>query len=191
MPKLGIDHDRVDQFAQKWGDRFSELVAQYPTIRGGVYQPGFYTVSAHVPMGANVGATPDGRHAGTPLADGGLSPMAGRDRRGATAVLNSVSKINLELASNGTLLNMKFLPSFFEGQEAIKKFVLLLRGFCRLKIPHVQFNVVSAETLRMAQADPEEYRSLVVRVAGYSAYFIDLDRELQDEIIRRTEFSGI
>ena len=117
--------------------------------------------------------------------------MAGRDRRGATAVLNSVSKINLELASNGTLLNMKFLPSFFDGQQAIKKFVLLLRGFCRLKIPHVQFNVVSAETLRQAQANPEEYRSLVIRVAGYSAFFIDLDRELQDEIILRTEFSDI
>jgi formate C-acetyltransferase len=191
VPKYGNDDERVDQFARKWGDRFSELVAKYPTIRGGVYQPGFYTVSAHVPMGANVGATPDGRHAGTPLADGGLSPTAGRDRRGATAVLNSVSKMNLELASNGTLLNMKFLPSVFEGQEAIKKFVLLLRGFCRLKIPHVQFNVVSADTLRKAQADPEEYRSLVVRVAGYSAYFIELDRELQDEIIRRTAFSGI
>ncbi len=191
VPKYGNDDDGVDQYAKKWGDRYSELVEQYPTIRGGVYQPGFYTVSAHVPMGANVGATPDGRHAGTPLADGGLSPTAGRDKRGATAVLNSVSKINLKLASNGTLLNMKFLPSFFEGSAAIKKFVLLLRGFCRLKIPHVQFNVVSAETLRRAQANPEEYRSLVVRVAGYSAYFTELDKELQDEIIRRTEFSDI
>ncbi len=191
VPKYGNDDDQVDQNARKWGDRYSELVTQYPTIRGGVYQPGFYTVSAHVPMGVNVGATPDGRYAGTPLADGGLSPTAGRDRRGATAVLNSVSKINLELASNGTLLNMKFLPSFFDGHEAIKKFVLLLRGFSRLKIPHIQFNVVSAETLRQAQANPEEYRSLVVRVAGYSAYFIELDRELQDEIISRTGFSDV
>jgi formate C-acetyltransferase len=191
VPKYGNDDDRVDQYAQKWGNRYSDLVAQYPTLRGGVYQPGFYTVSAHVPMGANVGATPDGRHAGTPLADGGLSPVAGQDRRGATAALQSVSKINLKLASNGTLLNMKFLPSFFAGPAAIKKFVLLLRGFCRLHIPHVQFNVVSAETLRQAQAHPEEYRSLVVRVAGYSAYFIELDQELQDEIIRRTEFSDV
>ncbi len=190
-PKYGNDDDRVDQYAQQWGDRYSELVAQYPTIRGGVYQPGFYTVSAHVPMGANVGAMPDGRHAGTPLADGGLSPMTGMDKRGATAVLNSVGKLNLALASNGTLLNMKFLPSFFEGQAAIKKFVLLLRGFCRLKIPHVQFNVVSADTLHQAQANPQEFRSLVVRVAGYSAYFTELDKELQDEIIRRTEFEDI
>jgi formate C-acetyltransferase len=110
-------------------------------------------------MGADVGATPDGRHASTPLADGGLSPAAGRDRRGATAALHSVSKINLKLASNGTLLNMKFLPSFFAGPEAIKKFVLLLSGFCKLHIPHVQFNVVSADLLRQAQAHPEEYRS--------------------------------
>ncbi len=173
---------------RQWGDRFCELVAEHPTIRGGLYQPGFYTVSAHVPMGANVGATPDGRHAGTPLADGGLSPMTGVDQRGATAVLQSVAKLNLELASNGTLLNMKFLPSFFADDNALDKFVLLLRGFCALKIPHVQFNVVSAATLRAAQVNPADFRSLVVRVAGYSAYFTELDRELQDEIIRRTEF---
>ena len=190
-PKYGNDDDQVDQYAARWADRFSELVAQYPTIRGGHYQPGFYTVSAHVPMGANVGATPDGRFAGTPLADGGLSPTAGRDKRGATAVLNSVAKMDLKLASNGTLLNMKFLPSFFEGAEALKKFLLLLRGFSRLHIPHVQFNVVSADTLRKAQANPAEYRSLVVRVAGYSAYFTELDQELQDEIIRRTGFSDV
>ena len=191
VPKYGNDDDRVDQYARQWGDRYSELVARHPTIRGGVYQPGFYTVSAHVPMGANVGATPDGRHAHTPLADGGLSPEAGRDRRGATAALQSVGKINLELASNGTLLNMKFLPSFFQGEQALEKFVLLLRGFCRLHIPHVQFNVVSAQTLRQAQANPEAFRSLVVRVAGYSAYFTELDKELQDEIIARTEFADV
>ena len=187
-PKYGNDDGRVDRFAAQWGDRFCELVSEHPTIRGGLYQPGFYTVSAHVPMGANVGATPDGRHAGTPLADGGLSPMTGVDQRGATAVLQSVAKPNLELASNGTLLNMKFLPSFFADDNALDKFVLLLRGFCTLKIPHVQFNVVSAATLRSAQVHPADFRSLVVRVAGYSAYFTELDRELQDEIIRRTEF---
>lgn len=191
VPKYGNDDDRVDQFAAAWGDRYCALVEQYQTIRGGVYQPGFYTVSAHVPMGAHVGATPDGRHAGAPLADGGLSPTAGRDRRGATAVLHSVSKLDLRLASNGTLLNMKFLPSFFEGPEALSKFAQLLRGFCELHVPHVQFNVVSADTLRQAQANPDEFRSLVVRVAGYSAYFIELDKELQDEIIRRTEFETV
>jgi pyruvate formate-lyase/glycerol dehydratase family glycyl radical enzyme len=189
IPKYGNDDDRVDGLARRWADRYSELVARYPTLRGGVYQPGFYTVSAHVPMGAAVGATPDGRRAGQPLADGGLSPSAGQDRKGPTAVLRSVSKINLKLASNGTLLNMKFLPAFFDGERALEKFVALLRGFSRLRIPHVQFNVVSAATLREAQAHPEKYRHLVVRVAGYSAYFTELDRDLQDEIIRRTEFS--
>ncbi len=190
VPKVGNDDDRVDIFEQRWADHYSELVAQHPTIRGGVYQPGFYTVSAHVPMGAHVGATPDGRFAGDPLADGGLSPTAGRDLKGPTAVLNSVSKINLRLASNGTLLNMKFLPAFFDGEPALRKFVTLLRGFCKLEIPHVQFNVVAVDTLRKAQAQPEQYRHLVVRVAGYSAYFTELDKELQDEIIRRTEFEA-
>jgi pyruvate formate-lyase/glycerol dehydratase family glycyl radical enzyme len=189
IPKYGNDDDHVDGLASKWADRYSDLVSQYDTVRGGVYQPGFYTVSAHVPMGANVGATPDGRHAGEPLADGGLSPSAGRDRKGPTAVLRSVSKIDLELASNGTLLNMKFLPAFFDGERALEKFVILLRGFCKLRIPHVQFNVVSAATLRDAQMTPEKYWHLVVRVAGYSAYFTELDKDLQDEIIRRTEFS--
>ena len=190
IPKYGNDDERVDRFEKKWADRYSELVAQHPTIRGGVYQPGFYTVSAHVPMGAHVGATPDGRKAGEPLADGGVSPTAGRDLKGPTAVLRSVSKMNLRLASNGTLLNMKFLPSFFEGKMALQKFVTFLRGFCALEIPHVQFNVVSADTLRKAQAKPEDYGHLVVRVAGYSAYFTELDKDLQDEIIRRTEFDA-
>jgi len=189
VPKYGNDDDRVDSFAHDWANRFSDLVGKYPTVRGGSYQPGFYTVSAHVPMGAVVGATPDGRLAGAPLADGGLSPSAGQDVKGPTSVLNSVSKANLSLASNGTLLNMKFLPTFFEGERALANFVSLLRGFSSLHVPHVQFNVVSAQTLREAQLNPAEFRSLVVRVAGYSAYFVELDRDLQDEIIRRTEFA--
>jgi len=191
VPKYGNDDSLVDATAARWADYYSECVSQYETIRGGVYQPGFYTVSAHVPMGANVGATPDGRRSGEPLADGGLSPTAGRDRLGPTAVMNSVSAINLELASNGTLLNMKFLPSFFKNKHALAQFETFLRSFCQLEIPHVQFNVVSGETLRQAQANPESYRYLVVRVAGYSAYFIELDRELQEEIIRRTEFDRV
>ena len=110
---------------------------------------------------------------------------------GSQVMLRSVGKINLRLASNGTLLNMKFLPSFFDGQRALEKFVSLLRAFCSLEIPHVQFNVVSAEMLREAQRAPEAHRHLVVRVEGYSAYFTELDRELQEEIIRRTEFADI
>ena len=190
-PKYGNDDKGVDALAAKWAARFGDLVTQHQNVRGGIYQPGFYTVSAHMPMGAHVGATPDGRRAGQPLADGGLSPVAGRDRRGPTAMLRSVSRIDLAQASNGTLLNMKFLPAFFEEGEARERFVSLLRGFCALQIPHVQFNVVSAETLRQAQARPDAYRHLVVRVAGYSAYFHELDRGLQDEIIRRTEYADV
>jgi pyruvate-formate lyase len=106
-------------------------------------------------------------------------------------VLRSVSRLNLRLASNGTLLNLKFLPSFFEGEGALDSFVHLLRTVCELEIPHVQFNVVSTETLLRAQDCPEQYRHLVVRVAGYSAHFVELDRALQDEIIRRTAHAGI
>jgi formate C-acetyltransferase len=170
IPKYGNDNDLVDQFAQKWADRFCELVEEYPTIRNGKYQPGFYTVSALVPMGINVGATPDGRLAGKPLADGGLSPSAGRDQRGPAVVLNSVTKFDLKVASNGTLLNMKFLPSFFEGKNSRRKFASFLRGFSAFCIPHLQFNVVLAELLREAQQNPEQYRYLVVKVARCSAW---------------------
>jgi formate C-acetyltransferase len=106
-------------------------------------------------------------------------------------VLRSVGKLDLKLASNGTLLNMKFLPDALEGRENLTTFVALLRAFSALEIPHVQFNVVSAETLREAQADPDAYRNLVVRVAGYSAYFTELDRALQDEIVERTAFQAV
>jgi pyruvate formate-lyase/glycerol dehydratase family glycyl radical enzyme len=190
VPKYGNDIDWVDELDRKWADRYCDLLEGYQNVRGGIYQPGFYTVSAHVPMGAHVGATPDGRLAGAPLADGGLSPVAGLDQAGPTAMLRSVSKPNLQLAANGTLLNMKFLPAFFEGHACLEKFVGLLRGFCALKIPHVQFNVVSAAMLRAAQSQPQAHRHLVVRVAGYSAYFTELDRDLQDEIIRRTEYGS-
>ena len=147
---------------------------------------GLYTVSAHVPMGQNVGATPDGRLAGTPLADGGMSPMYGRDKLGPTAVLNSVSRLHSELATNGSLLNMKFLPSLFNDSSDREKFTSLLKSFVDLPINHVQFNVVTADELIKAKADPESYRGLTIRVAGYTAYFTELAEDLQDEIIKRT-----
>ena len=147
---------------------------------------GLYTVSAHVPMGQNVAATPDGRFAMTPLADGGMSPMYGRDKFGPTAVLNSVSRIPSRLATNGTLLNMKFLPSFFTNDSDREKFSSLLRSFISLPVNHVQFNVVTAQELINAKADPESYRGLTIRVAGYTAYFTELAGDLQDEIIKRT-----
>ena len=146
---------------------------------------------AHVPMGENVGASPDGRHAGQPLADGGMSPVYGRDITGPTAVLRSVAKLDKSLTTNGGLLNMKFLPEFFSTEEGIDKFARFLRTFVDLEIPHIQFNVVRREDLLAAKADPERYRSLTVRVAGYTAYFTELAGELQDEIIARTSYGDI
>ena len=150
------------------------------------FQAGLYPVSANVPLGAQTGATPDGRYAYTPVADG-VSPSAGKDVKGPTASSNSVSRLDHFIASNGTLYNMKFHPSALKGKSGIESFVSLIRGYFDQKGSHVQFNVVSRETLRDAQAHPEKYKSLVVRVAGYSALFTTLSRSLQDDIINRTE----
>ena len=186
VPKYGNDVEWVDRMGARWAEALARKLRSYRNARGGPYHAGFYTVSAHVPMGKNVGATPDGRKSGTPLADGGLSPMQGRDAHGPTAVLQSVSRIDANWGSNGTLLNMKFLPEFFERPADLEKFVALLRGLVRLKIHHAQFNVLRPEDLIRAQQTPELYRHLTVRVAGYTAYFTELAGDLQDEIIRRT-----
>ncbi|QCX33139.1 formate C-acetyltransferase [Caloramator sp. E03] len=188
-PKYGNDVDEVDYLGSEVLSHYCREVEKYKNIRGGTFQPGSYTVSAHIPLGAAVGATPDGRMKGEQLADGGLSPMVGRDKNGPTAVLKSVSKLDNYLTSNGSLLNVKFSPQALEGFEGIKKLAGFIRAFSRLKIQHVQFNVISAETLREAQRHPEKYQNLVVRVAGYSAIFVELDEAIQNDIIRRTEHS--
>lgn len=190
-PKYGNDVAWVDELAHKWVRWLHVRLKSFVNLRGGPYHTGLYTVSAHVPMGENVGAAPDGRRAKEPLADGGLSPMYGRDVNGPTAVLKSVSRIDSLLGSNGTLLNMKFLPSFFSTEEGILKFVQLLRSFVKLKIPHIQFNVINREDLLAARQDPEKYRNLTVRVAGYTAYFVELAEDLQNEIIERTSYGDI
>ncbi|SDY40465.1 glycyl radical protein [Eubacterium barkeri] len=189
-PKYGNDIPWVDTLGVEWARYFREKLSTYRNHRGGKYHTGMYTVSAHVPMGENLGASPDGRVAQSPLADGGLSPVYGRDLEGPTAVLKSVSKIDKELTSNGGLLNMKFLPTFFETEENISKFALFLRTFVDLEIPHIQFNVIRQEDLIEAQKYPEKYRSLTVRVAGYTAYFTELATKLQNEIIERTNYEG-
>ena len=158
----------------------------YKNPRGGMFQAGLYPVSANVPLGAQTGATPDGRLAYAPIADG-VSPAAGRDVNGPTAAANSVSKLDHGIASNGTLFNMKFHPSALKGDEGLYSFVSLIRAYFDRKGMHVQFNVVSRETLIDAQKNPENYKNLVVRVAGYSALFTTLSRSLQDDIINRTE----
>lgn len=186
VPKYGNDISRVDDLGAKWVRFFAEELKKYKNYRGGDFQMGLYTVSAHVPMGQNVAATPDGRFALSPLADGGLSPMYGRDKQGPTAVLNSVAKIPSDMAANGTLLNMKFLPDMFKNENDREKFSSLLRTFIKLPIHHVQFNVVTGDDLIKAKADPESYRGLTIRVAGYTAFFTELAENLQDEIINRT-----
>lgn len=191
VPKYGNDIDKVDSLGNKWANKFREKLSVYTNYRGGKYHTGMYTVSAHVPMGQTVGATADGRLSQEPLADGGLSPVYGRDLVGPTAVLKSVSKLDNNLTTNGGLLNMKFLPSFFETENGKKKFVQFLRAFVDLEIPHIQFNVVNELDLIKAKENPEEYKSLTVRVAGYTAYFIELADDLQDEIIARTTYTGM
>ncbi|MCL9645025.1 formate C-acetyltransferase [Rahnella victoriana] len=184
--KYGNDVDEVDLISADLLRFYCKEVEQYRNPRGGQFTPGSYTVSAHVPLGAVVGATPDGRFAGEQLADGGLSPMLGQDHQGPTAVLKSVSKLDNTLLSNGTLLNVKFTPSTLEGQQGLNKLADFLRAFTRLKLQHVQFNVVNAEQLREAQKRPQDFAGLVVRVAGYSAFFVELSKEIQDDIIGRT-----
>ena len=190
-PKYGNDIPEVDGIGAKWARYFGEGLKKYRNRRGGIYQMGLYTVSAHVPMGQNVGASADGRHARDPLADGGVSAMYGRDEKGPTALLQSVARLPFELVSNGSLLNMKFLPAFFQTQSGIEKFARFLRAFCRLGISHIQFNVLNESDLRAAQKDPEKYRGLTVRVAGYTAYFTELAPDLQEEIIARTTYDAV
>ncbi len=189
VAKFGNDNDDVDAFAREMAYTYTKPLETYKNPRGGVYQAGLYPVSANVPLGAQTGATPDGRLAFTPVADG-VSPSAGKDLKGPTASANSVSKLDHYIASNGTLFNMKFHPSALEGVSGLESFVALVRGYFDQKGSHVQFNVVSRETLRDAQKNPEKYKSLVVRVAGYSARFTTLSKSLQEDIINRTEQVG-
>jgi formate C-acetyltransferase len=189
LTKFGNDNDEVDALAREMAYTYTKPLEKYKNPRGGIFQAGLYPVSANVPLGAQTGATPDGRLAYTPIADG-VSPAAGRDLKGPTAAANSVSRLDHYIASNGTLFNMKFHPSALEGRSGLESFVALVRGYFDRKGSHMQFNVVSRETLRDAQKHPEKYKSLVVRVAGYSALFTTLSKGLQEDIINRTEQQG-
>ena len=186
VPKFGNAIDDVDYFARDVAYTYSRPLQKYMNPRGGHYQAGLYPVSANVPLGGQTGATPDGRYAHTPVADG-VSPSAGKDVKGPTAAAISVSRLDHFIVSNGTLFNQKFHPSALAGREGLEKFVALIRTFFDQKGMHMQFNVVDRETLLDAQKHPENYAHLVVRVAGYSALFTTLSRSLQDDIIRRTE----
>ena len=184
-PKYGNDEDYADDQATSVFEMFYEAVDGRPTSIGGIHRINMLPTTSHVYFGSVIGALPDGRKAGEPLSEG-ISPFQGTDTKGPTAVLNSAAKID-HLRTGGTLLNQKFTPEFFDGEEATDKLASLIRSYFRMNGHHIQFNVVSAETLKDAQKYPEKYRDLIVRVAGYSDYFNDLGEELQNEIIRRTE----
>ena len=185
LPKYGNDVDEVDLIAREAAYYYTKPLPEYKNPRGGIFQAGLYPVSANVPLGAQTGATPDGRLAHMPVADG-VSPTNGKDLHGPTASCNSVARLDHADASNGTLFNMKIHPTAMSGEKGLENFVSLVRGFFDQKGMHMQFNVVDKETLLDAQKNPEKYRGLVVRVAGYSALFTTLSKSLQDDIIRRT-----
>lgn len=184
-PKYGNDNDYADNIMKEVFNMYYNEVNGRPTAAGGTYRIDMLPTTCHVYFGSVIGATPDGRLAYQPLSEG-ISPVQGADKFGPTAALKSAAKMD-HLRTGGTLLNQKFTPKLLEGDEGIDNLAHLIRGYFKLDGHHIQFNVVSAATLREAQRDPEKYKNLIVRVAGYSDYFCDLNRNLQDEIISRTE----
>jgi len=184
-PKYGNDDDYVDNILTEVFECYFSAVDGRMSPRGATYRINLLPTTSHIYFGSVIGAMPDGRKSGEPLSEG-ISPVQGADRFGPTAVLKSAAKID-HLRTGGTLLNQKFTPSFLDSEEGIEKVASLIRSYFKMDGHHIQFNVVTAETLRQAQKEPEKYRDLIVRVAGYSDYFNDLGKDLQDEIIRRTE----
>ena len=187
VPKFGNDIPEVDAFARDVAYTYTKPLEKYKNPRGGMFQAGLYPVSANVPLGGQTGATPDGRLAHMPVADG-VSPSAGKDVNGPTAVIKSCAKMD-HLATAGTLLNQKFTPDVVAGEKGLDNMASLIRSYFAMDGHHVQFNVIDRKTLQEAQKHPEDYRDLIVRVAGYSDFFRNLSKPLQDEIINRTEQS--
>ena len=188
-PKYGNDDDYADTIMCEVFDSFYQEVNGRKTNKGGDYRINMLPTTCHIYFGSVIGATPDGRKAGKPLSEG-ISPVQGADREGPTAVIKSAARMD-HIRTGGTLLNQKFTPSMLEGEKGLESLKHLVRSYFTLDGHHIQFNVVKAETLKAAQENPEEYRNLIVRVAGYSDYFNNLSRELQDEIISRTEQSRL
>jgi formate C-acetyltransferase len=184
-PKYGNDDDYADDIMRTVFEAYFRAVDGRPNTKGGTYRINLLPTTVHIYFGKLVGATPDGRKASEPLSEG-VSPVQGADRKGPTAVVKSVSKID-HARTGGTLLNQKFAPELLADEQGLEKLGSLIRTYFRLDGHHMQFNVVNAETLRDAQKYPEKYRDLMVRVAGYSDYFVDISPELQNEIIKRTE----
>ena len=186
--KYGNDNDYADDIMKLVFNAFYEEVNGRKNTKGGVYRINMLPTTCHIYFGSVVGATPDGRREKQPLSEG-ISPVQGADRLGPTAVIKSAAKMD-QVKTGGTLLNQKFTPQLLEGEKGLNSFTHLIRAYFKLGGHHIQFNVVSADTLRAAQKEPEEYRNLIVRVAGYSDYFNNLSKTLQDEIISRTEYQS-
>ena len=186
-PKYGNDDDYADDILRRVFESYFGMIDGRPNAIGGQHRINLLPTTCHVYFGSVIGATPDGRYAGVPLSEG-ISPVQGADRKGPTAVLKSAAKID-HIRTGGTLLNQKFSPQILDSDEGIDKVAQLIRAYFRMDGHHIQFNVVTADTLRAAQKEPEKHRDLIVRVAGYSDYFVDLGESLQNEIIRRTEQS--
>ena len=184
-PRYGNDDDYADGLMVSVFETFYNAVDGRKNMKGGCYRINMLPTTCHIYFGSVIGATPDGRKARQPLSEG-ISPVQGADRHGPTAVIKSASKMD-HLKTGGTLLNQKFTPQVLEGEEGLMKLTHLIRSYFKLDGHHIQFNVVSADTLRKAQKNPEQYNDLIVRVAGYSDYFNNLSKKLQDEIITRTE----
>jgi len=184
-PKYGNDDPEADEQLSDVFEIYYDAVNGRTSPRGATYRINLLPTTCHIYFGSVMQASADGRKAGKPVSEG-ISPVQGADSHGPTAVIKSAAKID-HLRTGGTLLNQKFSPSFFENEEAIRKVASLVRSYFRMDGHHIQFNVVSADMLRDAQKHPENYRDLIVRVAGYSDYFNDLGEDLQEEIIRRTE----
>jgi formate C-acetyltransferase len=185
-PKYGNDDHRADEFAREVADIFFTEVLKHKNARGGRFQPGLQSISAHALFAGSIGATPDGRKREMLVADGGVSPAQGRDRSGPTAVIRSVARLDHLEARNGALLNLRFDPRSVRGEQGTRNLAALVRSFFDLGGQHVQFSVVGADALRDAQENPENHRGLLVRVAGFSVFFTSIDRTLQDDIIART-----
>ncbi|MBI9047940.1 MAG: glycyl radical protein [Anaerolineaceae bacterium] len=188
-PKYGNDDERADEFLKLVFEAFYQAVQGRSNTKGGQYEINLLPTTVHIYFGSLIGAMPDGRKAGQPLSEG-ISPVQGADRNGPTAVLRSAAKID-HIRTGGTLLNQKFTPQLLQDDTGLDKVAQLVRTYFRMDGHHIQFNVVDADTMRKAQDNPDEYRDLIVRVAGYSDYFCNLGKTLQDEIIARTEHEYI
>jgi formate C-acetyltransferase len=189
-PKYGNGDPYVDSIAREVYQFWADTAVTFPTAWGGTTKPTAISITAHGPGGALTGATPDGRYAGETLADGTMSPAQGRDTHGPTAVIRSAMAIN-QVPYQATLLNMKFHPSALKTTEDLKKLSNLIKIYFSQGGKHVQFNVVDKKTLVEAQKHPETHRDLIIRVAGYSTYFVQLNKTVQDEIIARTEYPDV